>query len=896
MRMLQFQGIYSFFYQVLAVSVICSLGILLILAVSPLLNKKHTVFWRYVLWTALALRLALPFDISLSGHTISLPVLMFPRLESGLSHPEEPGKAEVQTGALAVDGTSSTQLEGIGEGSHEGGVSGEDMSRDSRLEEMEEASFGDHGLGQEGAEAPRMEGQQDKIDAPNPGEKESKSAQRQGTERTGMELSLEERVDAYLLYRAAALLWAAGAVCYLVWQVVCYWRFRRMVDGTKVFAMAEKGVPVYYAYVSSPMLVGLWKPQILLPQAAHGQDQLAFILSHELTHYKRNDLWVKLVLLAARTLHWFNPLVAYLGRQASRDMEFLCDSQVVEGFTKEEKKRYSETLLAYAACGGVPLFCTSSLSKETKTLKARLANICSSGRRKKGGAVVCVGIGLLAAVSLFVAFGQDGKDAGNTLDQKEDTVGSTPDPGQLSAGQEGTAKTEEDKAGERLLEMRSKLLGLTAEEAASAGYGVALPKLLYASEERAILSDYWGLLIYDIKNRKIMQLLDLKAAGLSHIQGDVATHIEVSEDGEQILLYNEPDSEERFVYEIENQRLSYTGLEAFSDGGYNSISTQGEVSYVKLGAGKTAYLSAVSLRTENGDDFHPQDMQGLSLIVSDCFQGDAEIYPLFQEYYEENGERAEPYLLWNDFHKVFGKERLYVDTEGWEYFVEADEAKESRLWESWDGVDALLLTRYRDGERQILEDLMYQDNWKESPVLFAEGRMIYKAAPTADIAGIKTPMLVSIAMDGGDRKVADTILYHTSDSLCEDQGWIYYSGWTNGTFPKPLCRISPDFSSGPQFVQDIPGLLCGVKDGQAYYLAAQGKDPGIWVRDLSTQEERLYDKWGVTAETLKEFSAREQEYPAGTFTEHDVSGSHLLFRYQYDGPLQSMDVAFDFPS
>ncbi|GFI35558.1 hypothetical protein IMSAGC014_02078 [Bacteroidaceae bacterium] len=115
-----------------------------------------------------------------------------------------------------MDGTSSAQLEGIGEGSHEGGVSGEDMSRDSRLEEMEEASFGDHGLGQEGAEAPRMEGQQDKIDAPNPGEKESKSAQRQGTERTGMELSLEERVDAYLLYRAAALLWAAGAVCYLV--------------------------------------------------------------------------------------------------------------------------------------------------------------------------------------------------------------------------------------------------------------------------------------------------------------------------------------------------------------------------------------------------------------------------------------------------------------------------------------------------------------------------------------------------------------------------------------------------------------------------------------------------------------------------------------------------------
>lgn len=42
------------FWEFLKVSVICGLGIVLVFAVSPLLKKGHTVFWRYCLWVLLA--------------------------------------------------------------------------------------------------------------------------------------------------------------------------------------------------------------------------------------------------------------------------------------------------------------------------------------------------------------------------------------------------------------------------------------------------------------------------------------------------------------------------------------------------------------------------------------------------------------------------------------------------------------------------------------------------------------------------------------------------------------------------------------------------------------------------------------------------------------------------
>ena len=64
------------------------------------------------------------------------------------------------------------------------------------------------------------------------------------------------------------------------------------------------------------MLAGFIHPTLYLPDERISRTDAAFIFRHELTHYKHGDLWLKLLLLAARCLHWFNPLVHLIARFA----------------------------------------------------------------------------------------------------------------------------------------------------------------------------------------------------------------------------------------------------------------------------------------------------------------------------------------------------------------------------------------------------------------------------------------------------------------------------------------------------------------------------------------------------------------------------------------------------
>lgn len=840
----------TLFFSFLKISALSGFGILLILIVSPVLGKKYTVFWRYALWIVLAVRLILPFDISLPGRAVVIPVPDGWRMQTDSSteplsgHSLKPSVSNPKTLSENTAWTKKDTLTGT------------------------------------------------------PANFENNAPQANASVPNGKTPSQTRPLLWY-----AAVCWLTVAAVMLLWQLACYGRFRRKLEQSKhLFSslpsnkkFGKKTLPVYVsAHVASPMLVGIWNPQIFLPDKK--SMQLAFILEHEITHYRRKDLWVKLLLAIARTIHWFNPLVAVMERQAWKDIELLCDSSVVKNFSREKKKQYGETLLACADLGNKrhAIFCTSEFSKDADNLKERISGIFSDKRKS----IFAAGFGILAllSVSLFLSFGASGKDS------PEKSVAENP----KKETRTDAPKSSADDA--RLKELLAKFSGITAEEAAAFKYGAAFPaypKPVFASEQRAVFYDYWGLCIYDVQNRRIEQILDLKAAELCFIQGDTVTHIEASKDGKRLLLYNEPNTTERFVYHIDEKRLEYAEFAAFEDS-FDSIFENSDGTYYAMTeAGKRAWLSYNSLvakdgatfhyveqTSDDGQTFHEGELCGLSLNIADNTIDDVEVYPLFAEVYEKQGETAATRLWDADFRTVVGKELLHQDADGWSYYLEQDIKKESRLWEMAPGMEPLLLTRQKDGKRQILEDLICKYTWQMSPVLFAKGRIVYKAAPTADIIGMKEPVLVSIAMDGSDRKIADTILYHTVNGLCEDGGWIYYAGWAEG-FPKPLCRISPDFSSGPLFVQQLPGLLCGVKDDFAYYMASDEKtNLGIWKRNLATGEEQVYDKWGEPAENFIYFNAREMELPIGENGEN-VPACRLLFSYNYNDGVYTGSVRLD---
>ena len=79
--------------------------------------------------------------------------------------------------------------------------------------------------------------------------------------------------------------------------------------------------------VGAPLVTGFVNPALLLPRETVSDG----VLQHELIHTRRRDLWYKLLLLLSRSLHWFNPLVHWMAAAASRDLERSCDEAAVAG-------------------------------------------------------------------------------------------------------------------------------------------------------------------------------------------------------------------------------------------------------------------------------------------------------------------------------------------------------------------------------------------------------------------------------------------------------------------------------------------------------------------------------------------------------------------------------------
>ncbi len=176
--------------------------------------------------------------------------------------------------------------------------------------------------------------------------------------------------------------------------------------------------------VHSPMMVGLLRPLMLLPREDYPDADLGFILRHELTHCRRLDLWYKLLMLAASAVHWFNPLVHLMARGAGRDLEFSCDDEVTRNATWEERRRYSEAILASLhRQGGRPTTLSTHFYGGKKMIKARFQNILRSGKGRRGvlpflaALAALVLAGALVACNLTVPPAEEPDSPGEVLDE-----------------------------------------------------------------------------------------------------------------------------------------------------------------------------------------------------------------------------------------------------------------------------------------------------------------------------------------------------------------------------------------------------------------------------------------------------------------------------------------------
>ena len=222
-------------------------------------------------------------------------------------------------------------------------------------------------------------------------------------------------------------LWLAGVISCILWQGIGYYRLIRSLKGKShsveradlhtilqeqcADLVIDREIPLRVsAAADCPMLAGFIHPTLYLPDEHISRTDAVFIFRHELTHYKHGDLWLKLLLLAARCLHWFNPLVHLIARFAQEDIEAACDDAVVRGHDGAYRRAYGETILRSAiAQAQKRKALVSCFGDDKKTLMRRFEGLFDKSVKKRGVALVVMIALLVGSLSCTIAVGDNNR-------------------------------------------------------------------------------------------------------------------------------------------------------------------------------------------------------------------------------------------------------------------------------------------------------------------------------------------------------------------------------------------------------------------------------------------------------------------------------------------------------
>ena len=201
-------------------------------------------------------------------------------------------------------------------------------------------------------------------------------------------------------------LWLTGAVFLLLVNLIGYIRLilkiRRssvIISCPETLEYTKKKITVRtWKNLSSPFMIGLFKPTLVLPEAELTKEQLHNVLRHEMTHFKRKDILYKWFAVIVKCIHWFNPFVWYVTRQISIECEISCDMTVIKEMDQNEKVSYMSTILALLESErvkSIPL--TTGMTGNKKVLKRRFLTM----QTKKATGKIMSALSVLIAALVF---------------------------------------------------------------------------------------------------------------------------------------------------------------------------------------------------------------------------------------------------------------------------------------------------------------------------------------------------------------------------------------------------------------------------------------------------------------------------------------------------------------
>lgn len=370
---------------ILSLSLSGSILILILLLLRPLYKDRMSWHWQYYIWLLVIARLLLPLtpDASVTGN-------LFRQLEMQLSQIADSDDMSGNNHAVQADDTA-------------GG---------NRMTPADDAPGSNYASPHDNTT------DADRIVPPD-----------DTAENTAASAMQANRIPEDILPALCAL-WLVTALLLFVRKVTVYQSFVKYVNAGSAsvddIALLERFGQIIEeqhvrgaidlrvnSLVSSPLLIGFRHARMILPTVDLPADDFYYTVLHEMTHYRRRDMFYKWLVQLTVCLHWFNPLVYLMSREINRLCELSCDDRVISTFPDNSRKVYGDTLLNAIGTGGTYKDAAASVTlyESKELLKERLNAIMNYRKISKWiqiSAVFLTGILIGGAVVLGAYAAQNG--------------------------------------------------------------------------------------------------------------------------------------------------------------------------------------------------------------------------------------------------------------------------------------------------------------------------------------------------------------------------------------------------------------------------------------------------------------------------------------------------------
>ena len=244
-------------------------------------------------------------------------------------------------------------------------------------------------------------------------------------------------------YSIVFVVWLLGAIGFLGWLIFVKLRYYEslqhlMASGPKeayeLYGMCckELGVkplPLWIVNKSmSPGIAFFGEPVLLVPLSlCNDESRLRFALLHELTHKKRGDHYMTLLLNILRAVYWFDPVVHFAFSELRSDMESACDSDVLAYIGHEHKRGYLTVILDMFSYDTEPILGMSQI-RSKRMAKRRMKGAFMKSRTSPAFRAITLCIALIMSLCCFTTACQSAPEKDTPGMAAEQTADPSPKP------------------------------------------------------------------------------------------------------------------------------------------------------------------------------------------------------------------------------------------------------------------------------------------------------------------------------------------------------------------------------------------------------------------------------------------------------------------------------------